>query len=115
MPNCWRTGARRSGRRRASIWRRPSPNCAKCRCGRCWSGPWPAPAGEVEEQAGALSGITVHIGARVAALAGSGEVLVTQTAREAAAGAGLRFTERGRHTLKGVPGEWTLFILANDE
>src|SRR5262249_26573770 len=70
--------------------------------------------GEVEEQGGALAGLTVHIGARVAALAEAGEVLVTQPVRELVGGSGLRFTERGRHTLKGVPGEWALFALSGD-
>jgi class 3 adenylate cyclase len=50
--------------------------------------------------------MTVHIGARVAALAGAGEVLVTQTVRDLVAGSGLGFVDRGLHRLKGVPGEW---------
>jgi pimeloyl-ACP methyl ester carboxylesterase len=56
-----------------------------------------------------LAGIAVHIGARVAALAGPGEVLVSQTVRDLVAGSGLAFDDRGTHKLKGVPDEWRLF------
>ncbi len=48
------------------------------------------------------------VGARVSALAGSGEVLTTSTVRDLVAGSGITFTDRGRHVLKGVPGEWSL-------
>jgi class 3 adenylate cyclase len=51
----------------------------------------------------------VHIGARVAALAGPSEVLASQTVRDLVAGSGLAFEERGTHKLKGVPDEWRLF------
>jgi len=64
--------------------------------------------GEVELQGDDIAGIAVHIGARVAALAGPGEVLVTSTVRDLVAGSGLEFTERGAYELKGVPGEWTI-------
>ncbi len=52
-----------------------------------------------------LGGISVHIGAPVAALAGPGEVLVSGTVKDLVAGSGLRFRERGSAQLKGVPGE----------
>jgi class 3 adenylate cyclase len=65
--------------------------------------------GECELVGDDLAGIAVHIGARVAALAAPGEVLVSQTVRDLVAGSGLTFTERGVHTLKGVPSEWRLF------
>ena len=65
-------------------------------------------AGEVEGQARDLSGIVVHTGARVAAQAGPGEILVSVTVRDLVAGSGFRFEDRGVHTLKGVPGEWRL-------
>jgi class 3 adenylate cyclase len=65
--------------------------------------------GECELVGKDLAGIAVHIGARVAALAGSGEVLVSQTVRDLVAGSGLSFNERGKHRLKGVPDEWRLF------
>jgi pimeloyl-ACP methyl ester carboxylesterase len=56
-----------------------------------------------------LAGIAVHIGARVAALATPGEVLVSQTVRDLVAGSGLAFEDRGLHGLKGVPNKWRLF------
>ena len=65
--------------------------------------------GECERRGDDWSGLAVHIGARVAALAGSGEVLVSRTVRDLSAGSGLGFEDRGIHTLKGVPEEWQLF------
>jgi class 3 adenylate cyclase len=56
-----------------------------------------------------VGGIAVHIGARVAATAGPGEVRVSGTVKDLVAGSGLRFSDRGMHSLKGVPGEWHLF------
>jgi pimeloyl-ACP methyl ester carboxylesterase len=67
--------------------------------------------GECEIAAEKLAGVAVHIGARVAACAQPGEVLVSSTAKDLVAGAGLRFSDRGAHTLKGVPGEWRLFAV----
>jgi class 3 adenylate cyclase len=64
--------------------------------------------GECEVRGDDLAGIAVHIGARVCALAQPGEVYATSTVRDLVAGSGLDFAERGRHTLKGVPGEWTI-------
>jgi class 3 adenylate cyclase len=61
---------------------------------------------------GKLGGIAVHIGARVAALAGAGEVLVSSTVKDLVAGSGLAFQDRGSRALKGVPGEWHLFAVA---
>ena len=65
--------------------------------------------GECELVGKDLAGIALHIGARVSALAGSGEILVSQTVRDLVAGSGLSFNERGKHRLKGVPDEWRLF------
>lgn len=65
--------------------------------------------GECELLDGKYAGLAVHIGARVAALASSGEVLVSNTVKDLVAGSGLQFSERGSHTLKGVPGQWQLF------
>ena len=65
--------------------------------------------GEVELAGAAVRGIAVHIGARVAAQAGAGEVLVSSTVKDLVAGSGIRFADRGQHALKGVPGEWRLF------
>jgi pimeloyl-ACP methyl ester carboxylesterase/class 3 adenylate cyclase len=64
--------------------------------------------GECEIVADDLAGIAVHTGARVAGLAASGEILVSQTLRDLVAGSGLSFAEAGVHVLKGVPGEWHL-------
>ena len=65
--------------------------------------------GECERVGNDLAGIAVHIGARVAALAAPGEVLISQTVRDLVAGSGLALEGRGTHTLKGVPNEWRLF------
>jgi class 3 adenylate cyclase len=54
---------------------------------------------------------SVTTGARVAGLAGAGEVLVSQTVKDLVAGAGLRFEERGEHELKGVPGTWRVYAV----
>ena len=59
------------------------------------------------------SGLAVHIGARVAALAGPGEVLVSSTVKDLVAGSGLRFDDRGTRSLKGVPGEWGGFAVSH--
>jgi class 3 adenylate cyclase/alpha-beta hydrolase superfamily lysophospholipase len=67
--------------------------------------------GECELRGEDLAGIAVHIGARVAALADGGEVLVTGTVRDLVAGSGIEFDARGRHALKGVPGEWELLVV----
>jgi class 3 adenylate cyclase len=67
--------------------------------------------GEVELSDGAVRGIAVHIGARVAAAAGPGEVVVSSTVRDLVAGSGLAFADRGATELKGVPGEWRLYVL----
>jgi class 3 adenylate cyclase len=57
-------------------------------------------------------GIAVHIGARIAACANAGEVLVSRTVKDLVSGSGLSFTDRGPQTLKGVPGQWQLFAVA---
>jgi len=67
--------------------------------------------GEGERHDGQISGIAVHLAARVAALAGPSEVLVSGTVRDLVAGSGIEFDDRGSHTLKGVPGEWRLFAV----
>ncbi len=64
--------------------------------------------GECEVRGDDLAGIAVHIAARVCALAQAGEVVATTTVRDLVAGSGIEFTERGHHTLRGVPGEWTI-------
>lgn len=67
--------------------------------------------GEVEVRGEDVGGIAVHIGARVSALAASGEVLVSSTVKDLVVGSGIEFDDREAHTLKGVPGEWRLFAV----
>jgi class 3 adenylate cyclase/pimeloyl-ACP methyl ester carboxylesterase len=69
--------------------------------------------GECEVRGDDIGGIGVHIGARVSALAGPNEVLVSGTLRDLVIGSGLEFEDRGAHELKGVPGEWHLFAVAS--
>ena len=70
--------------------------------------------GECEVIGDKLTGIAVHIGARIAGLSGPDEVLVSTTVKDLVAGSGLRFRERGAHQLKGVPGAWDLFSVKRD-
>ena len=67
--------------------------------------------GECEVVDGKVRGIAVHIGARVANEADAGEVLVSSTVKDLVAGSGLQFRERGRTELRGVPGEWQLYVV----
>jgi class 3 adenylate cyclase len=68
-------------------------------------------SGEVEMIGADIGGMAVNIGARVGALAGPGEVLVSSTVRELVVGSGIEFESRGAHELKGAPGEWSLFAV----
>ena len=68
-------------------------------------------AGEVEARGTDIAGMAVHIGARVAALARPGEVLVSSTVREIVTGSRHSFADRDAHVLKGVPGSWRLYAL----
>jgi class 3 adenylate cyclase len=65
--------------------------------------------GECELIDGQISGLTVSIGARVAASAGPNEVLVSQTVKDLVAGSGFSFEDTGEHELKGVPDRWRLY------
>jgi class 3 adenylate cyclase len=67
--------------------------------------------GEVELQPDDIAGLAVHIGARICALAGAGEILVSSTVKDLVVGSGLEFEDRGSRELKGVPGEWRVFAL----
>jgi class 3 adenylate cyclase len=67
--------------------------------------------GECEVRGDDIGGIAVHIGARVSALAGPNDVLVSSTLRDLVIGSGIEFETRGTHDLKGVPGEWRLFAV----
>ncbi|HET6831459.1 MAG TPA: adenylate/guanylate cyclase domain-containing protein [Solirubrobacterales bacterium] len=69
-------------------------------------------SGEVEMIGADVGGMAVNIGARVGALAGAGEVLVSSTVRELVVGSGIEFEPRGTHELKGAPGEWHLFAVS---
>jgi class 3 adenylate cyclase len=65
--------------------------------------------GECELIDDKVGGIAVHIGARIAALAGPGEVLVSSTVKDLVAGSGIKFEDRGEHQLKGISEAWHLF------
>ena len=67
--------------------------------------------GECEIRGDDLGGLAVHIAARVATLAGTGEVLVSGTVKDLVVGSGIEFAEQGEHELKGVPGSWRLFAV----
>jgi pimeloyl-ACP methyl ester carboxylesterase len=68
--------------------------------------------GEVEAVSDSVRGIAVHIGSRISAAAGPGEVLVSGTVRDLVVGSGLEFEDRGARELKDVPGEWRLYAVA---
>ena len=70
--------------------------------------------GECEIRGDDLAGMAVHIGARVSAAAGPGEVLVSRTVHDLVVGSGIAFASRGPHELKGVPGSWELFAVSPD-
>jgi class 3 adenylate cyclase len=85
-----------------SMWARGIPVRAGLHTGEC----------EVIERK--VGGIAVHIGARVAGLAGAGEIVVTSTVRELTAGSAVRYKLLGTRELKGVPGEWSVYAVASD-
>ena len=68
--------------------------------------------GECERRGEDVGGIAVHIGARVAALAEPGEILVSGTVKDLVIGSGIEFEDRGTHALRGVPGEWKLYAVS---
>jgi len=69
-------------------------------------------SGEIELRGDDVAGLAVHIGARVSALAGAGEVFVSSTVRDLVAGSGIDFEDRGEYELKGVPGSWKIYAVA---
>jgi class 3 adenylate cyclase len=69
--------------------------------------------GELERDAMNVTGLTVHIGARVGAAADPGQILVSRTVHDLVAGSGLTFASRGEHELKGIPGRWELFAVTH--
>ncbi len=72
-------------------------------------------SGEGQVIDGQISGLAVHIAARVAALAGPSEVLVSATVKDLVAGSGFEFADRGEHALKGVPGDWRLYAVCGPQ
>jgi class 3 adenylate cyclase len=62
----------------------------------------------------AVRGLAVHVGARVASLAGPGQVFATATVKDLVAGSGLIFEDRGEHGLKGIPDRWRLYEVASE-
>ena len=71
-------------------------------------------AGEVHRRGDDVSGIALHIGQRVSALAEPGEILVSSTVRDMATGSGIEFSPRGETALKGVPGTWVLYAVPDN-
>ena len=69
--------------------------------------------GECELQGRTLTGMAVHVAARIQGLAGPGDILVSSTVKDIVAGSDARFEDRGQHSLKGMPGEWRLFSLVD--
>jgi class 3 adenylate cyclase len=69
--------------------------------------------GEIELAGDDVRGLAVHIGARVAALAGDSEVWTSSTVKDLTVGSGLRFDDVGEHELKGVPDRWRLYRVTN--
>ena len=69
--------------------------------------------GECERMGDNIGGVAVHIGSRVAGLAGPGEVLASSTVKDLVSGSGIVFEDRGAHSLKGIPGEWRVFKVAS--
>jgi class 3 adenylate cyclase len=70
--------------------------------------------GEVELSGAEVQGIAVHIGARIASLAGPGDVFVSSTVKDLVTGSGIEFDDRGTHALKGVTGEWHVLAVTNE-
>jgi class 3 adenylate cyclase len=68
--------------------------------------------GEVELRDGDIGGIAVHLAARVMAVAGSGEILISRTVRDLVVGANITVEDRGSHALKGIDDPWQLFAVA---
>jgi class 3 adenylate cyclase len=69
--------------------------------------------GECERRNDDLSGLAVHIAARISSKASPNTILVSSTVKDLVVGSGIRFSDRGTHLLKGIPGEWTLFTVVH--
>ena len=70
--------------------------------------------GECEATGTRLTGLAVHLGARVAALAAPGQILVSRTVKDLVAGSGIELTDRGTHAFKGIPDAWQVFEVISD-
>jgi class 3 adenylate cyclase len=70
-------------------------------------------AGEIERRGDDVSGIAVHVAARVMASAAAGDVMVSSSVPPLVVGSGIEFVDRGEHKLKGVPGTWQLFVVTH--
>jgi class 3 adenylate cyclase len=70
-------------------------------------------SGEIELRGDDIAGMAIHIGARVSALAGAGEVFVSSTVKDLVAGSGIDFADRGEHELKGVPEACKIYAVAS--
>jgi class 3 adenylate cyclase len=68
--------------------------------------------GECELVGDDIGGMAVNIGARISALVGADEVLVSSTVKDLVVGSGIHFRDRGAHELRGIPGEWNLYKVA---
>ena len=68
--------------------------------------------GECERRGGDLSGIAVHVASRISSKGKADDILVSNTVKDLVVGSGIDFTARGAHALKGVPGEWSLYAVA---
>lgn len=69
--------------------------------------------GECELQGRSLTRVAVHVAARIQGLARPGDILVSSTVKDIVVGSRTRFEDHGQHSLKGMPGEWRLFLLAD--
>jgi class 3 adenylate cyclase len=67
--------------------------------------------GECEVKGEKLSGIAIHFGAKIAAIADADQIVVSQTVKDLVAGSGIKFKDYGDHSLKGIPDEWHLYIV----
>ena len=101
---CWRVStAPRAQSLRASPRRRGKATRIPVRAG--------IHVGECDQRGEDIGGMTVHVAARVMALSGANEVIVTSTVREALLGTEISFDPCGTETLRGVPGEWSVFAV----
>ncbi len=62
-----------------------------------------------------MTGVAVNLGARIAATAAAGEVMVSSTVRDLVSGSGLTFEDRGQRQLKGIPGTWQLYVASRED